>query len=194
MLATILSLILVLLFILLLHVYAKWFLSQSLPSHPRSSYSSSSLGFSLRPYLIGSSFHPFHDHTFNTPHPHPHSNSNSNSTNRGLEPSVISSIPLFTYQWNDKSVLECVVCLSVFEDGEVGRRLRNCGHHFHVECIDMWLHSHSTCPICRVPVICEGKIKAIDNGEGVMEIRVEIPNSESENVVVNASLSDSSTS
>ncbi|KAK8942403.1 RING-H2 finger protein ATL1 [Platanthera zijinensis] len=44
---------------------------------------------------------------------------------------------------------ECSVCLMAFEDGEEVRQLPQCGHVFHVACIDMWLHSHSSCPVCR---------------------------------------------
>jgi hypothetical protein len=32
------------------------------------------------------------------------------------------------------------------------RLLPKCNHSFHINCIDMWFHSHSTCPICRSPV------------------------------------------
>ncbi|KAL9224672.1 hypothetical protein vseg_000686 [Gypsophila vaccaria] len=55
-------------------------------------------------------------------------------------------------------VAECVVCLSVYEDGEQIRRLLRCNHCFHVPCIDMWLYSHFECPLCRAPV---GDIKGI---------------------------------
>ncbi|CAI0466895.1 unnamed protein product [Linum tenue] len=48
--------------------------------------------------------------------------------------------------------MECAVCLSEFEEKEAGRTLPKCGHSFHTECIDMWFHSHSTCPLCRSPV------------------------------------------
>lgn len=50
---------------------------------------------------------------------------------------------------------ECAVCLSVFEDGEEVRKLPSCKHSFHAPCIDMWLYSHSDCPLCRatVPVV-----------------------------------------
>lgn len=44
------------------------------------------------------------------------------------------------------------MCLSEFEHGETGRVLPKCNHSFHTECIDMWFHSHSTCPLCRAPV------------------------------------------
>ncbi|KAL3825360.1 hypothetical protein ACJIZ3_021389 [Penstemon smallii] len=47
---------------------------------------------------------------------------------------------------------ECVVCLSVFEEGEELRQLPKCKHSFHASCIDMWLYSHMDCPLCRSPV------------------------------------------
>ncbi|XP_030445774.2 RING-H2 finger protein ATL52-like [Syzygium oleosum] len=49
------------------------------------------------------------------------------------------------------SEYECAVCLSVFEEGEEVRQLPRCKHSFHVSCIDMWLYSHSDCPLCRLP-------------------------------------------
>ncbi|VYS62852.1 unnamed protein product [Arabidopsis thaliana] len=45
--------------------------------------------------------------------------------------------------------MECSVCLSEFKDNESGRIMPNCKHTFHVDCIDMWFHSHSSCPLCR---------------------------------------------
>lgn len=75
--------------------------------------------------------------------------------NRGLEPEVVNSLPVFVYSSKSKTLpegLECAVCLSEFEDDEMGRLLPKCNHSFHIECIDMWFHSHSTCPICRAVV------------------------------------------
>lgn len=43
----------------------------------------------------------------------------------------------------------CAVCLGDFEEGEELRTLPECMHSFHVPCIDMWLSSHTSCPICR---------------------------------------------
>lgn len=148
MLAAIISLLLVILFVLLLHVYAKWFLGQARYNHntPRNSSSSVSI-----PGVLGSRFHHFHTFTIDT------TLSDSTPT-KGLEPSIISSIPLLVLK-EAKHDLECVICLTVFEQEEVGRKLPKCGHAFHVECIDMWLHSHSTCPICRASVVGDdGKI------------------------------------
>lgn len=71
----------------------------------------------------------------------------------GLDASLLKSLPLFVYSSEtDGNLSECAVCLSEFEDGEKGRILPKCNHSFHTECIDMWFHSHSTCPLCRSPV------------------------------------------
>ncbi|WOG89072.1 hypothetical protein DCAR_0208308 [Daucus carota subsp. sativus] len=146
MLAAIISLLLVILFVLLLHVYAKWFLGQARYNHTTRRTSSSSI-----PGVLGSRFHHFHTFTIDTTVSDP-------TPAKGLDPSVISSIPLFVSR-EDKHGLECVICLTVFEEREVGRKLPKCGHAFHVECIDMWLHSHSTCPICRASIVGDdGKI------------------------------------
>ncbi|XVF86872.1 hypothetical protein PTKIN_Ptkin18bG0076400 [Pterospermum kingtungense] len=52
----------------------------------------------------------------------------------------------------DQEPMECVVCLLGFEDDEEIRKLHGCNHSFHAPCIDMWMYSHSNCPICRTPV------------------------------------------
>ncbi|KAK3232187.1 hypothetical protein Dsin_004068 [Dipteronia sinensis] len=43
----------------------------------------------------------------------------------------------------------CSICLREFEDGDAIRVLPGCKHEYHVHCIDEWLCSHSSCPICR---------------------------------------------
>lgn len=69
----------------------------------------------------------------------------------GLDIAVLKSLPTLTFTVKDRSY-ECAVCLSEFEDGEAGRKLPNCGHHFHVACIDKWFGSHASCPLCRALV------------------------------------------
>ncbi|CAN1345765.1 Putative RING-H2 finger protein ATL36 [Linum perenne] len=48
-----------------------------------------------------------------------------------------------------KGGLECAVCISEFEDAETLRLIPACSHVFHIDCIDSWLVSHVTCPVCR---------------------------------------------
>lgn len=77
----------------------------------------------------------------------------SERPNRGLHPTVIASLPVFVFKGEDDatatSTTECAVCLSMIENEEMARLLPNCKHVFHAECVDKWLGSHSTCPICR---------------------------------------------
>ncbi|KAL3527810.1 hypothetical protein ACH5RR_012466 [Cinchona calisaya] len=51
--------------------------------------------------------------------------------------------------------IECAVCLSLFEEGELIRKLK-CKHVFHKECLDRWLQQDwATCPLCRSKVLPE---------------------------------------
>ncbi|KAI9084781.1 hypothetical protein K1719_033187 [Acacia pycnantha] len=77
---------------------------------------------------------------------------------RGLDPLVIHTFP--TLQYSEvkshkigKDALECAVCLSEFEDSETLRLLPKCDHVFHPECIDEWLATHTTCPVCRADLV-----------------------------------------
>lgn len=79
------------------------------------------------------------------------STGNSSRKDSGVERSVIDALPVFKFASLQglKEGLECAVCLSRFEGSEVLRLLPKCSHAFHVDCVDTWLESHSTCPLCR---------------------------------------------
>ncbi|XP_075633289.1 RING-H2 finger protein ATL11-like [Castanea sativa] len=77
---------------------------------------------------------------------------------RGLDAEVIQSFPSFVYSSVKglkigQGALECAVCLNEFEDDETLRLLPKCSHVFHTDCIDAWLASHSTCPVCRANLV-----------------------------------------
>ncbi|XP_021723692.1 RING-H2 finger protein ATL43-like, partial [Chenopodium quinoa] len=74
--------------------------------------------------------------------------------NSGIDPVIIESLPVFRFGslQGEKDGLECAVCLNRFEPEEILRLLPKCKHAFHVECVDTWLDSHSTCPLCRFRV------------------------------------------
>lgn len=75
----------------------------------------------------------------------------------GLDDAAIKTLPLSLFS-RSKAKLpaatnrDCAVCLFEFEDGEWLRTLPICAHSFHVECIDVWLRSHATCPLCRAAI------------------------------------------
>ncbi|KAK9275872.1 hypothetical protein L1049_023145 [Liquidambar formosana] len=90
----------------------------------------------------------------------------------GLDPSIIESFPNFTYSAvkdlrQGKYGLECAICLSEFVDDDLLRLLAVCCHVFHQDCIDLWLKSHKTCPVCRRtlddPVKSPEKLPAIND-------------------------------
>ncbi|KAG2649870.1 E3 ubiquitin-protein ligase EL5-like [Panicum virgatum] len=86
----------------------------------------------------------------------------------GLSPSAAAALPSFVFRrgpaaggagrgegsgsGSGRGWAQCAVCLSLVQEGEAVRRLPACAHLFHVCCIDMWLRSHSTCPLCRAAV------------------------------------------
>ena len=77
---------------------------------------------------------------------------------RGLDAEVMASFPTFVYSSVKglkigQGALECAVCLNEFEDDETLRLLPKCSHVFHTDCIDAWLASHSTCPVCRAYLV-----------------------------------------
>ncbi|RZR71231.1 hypothetical protein BHM03_00004205 [Ensete ventricosum] len=69
----------------------------------------------------------------------------------GVDQSFIDSLPVFQYNSivGLKDPFDCAVCLCEFQSDDKLRLLPGCSHAFHLQCIDTWLLSHSTCPLCR---------------------------------------------
>jgi len=94
------------------------------------------------------------------------------SARHGLDVSALAALPVTAYRRKPElqadggggpasastsgaaasGATECAVCLSELADGEKVRALPSCGHVFHVECVDAWLRSRTTCPVCRAEV------------------------------------------
>ncbi|XP_014521583.1 RING-H2 finger protein ATL3 [Vigna radiata var. radiata] len=134
MVVAIIFLFMVVVFVLVLHLYAKWFwwnMGENAAPQPRQ----------RRRRRRRFVFAPGQDPVIYESH------------QVGLDPSVLKSLPVLVFQpENFKEGLECAVCLCEIIEGEKARLLPKCNHGFHVDCIDMWFHSHSTCPLCRNPV------------------------------------------
>ncbi|XP_057448896.1 RING-H2 finger protein ATL8-like [Lotus japonicus] len=107
--------------------------------------------------------------------------------NKGVKKKVVQSLPKFAYadssprEW--LATTECAICLAEFDAGDEIRVLPQCGHGFHVGCIDTWLGSHSSCPSCRqvlaVAARCQrcGRLPAANNsgGGGATSVAVNEP-------------------
>ncbi|KAK7321221.1 hypothetical protein VNO77_31634 [Canavalia gladiata] len=109
----------------------------------------------------------------------------------GLNQEIIETFPTFLYSdvkglkiGND--TLACAVCLNEFEDDETLRMLPKCCHVYHLACIDAWLASHTTCPLCRANLIPKPEdvnlngnnyISQVDNNMPPM-LSIQIPDDE----------------
>ncbi|KAF8397774.1 hypothetical protein HHK36_016696 [Tetracentron sinense] len=76
----------------------------------------------------------------------------------GVDEKVLESIPILAYSSKRGGLFrvdqgECAVCLGELEEGDMVRLLPSCQHAFHFQCIDEWFMSHSSCPICRSPIV-----------------------------------------
>lgn len=71
----------------------------------------------------------------------------------GVEAVIVDTFPIIKYNHEMFSSIEdavCTVCLGEYEEKDILRVLPTCGHAFHINCIDVWLRQHSTCPVCRL--------------------------------------------
>ncbi|CAK7325183.1 unnamed protein product [Dovyalis caffra] len=74
----------------------------------------------------------------------------------GLDEATLASYPKLLYskaklvhKGNDLQPPCCPICLGDYKDSDMLRLLPDCGHVFHLNCVDCWLRLHPTCPICR---------------------------------------------
>jgi len=82
--------------------------------------------------------------------------------NIGMKKIDIEALPAIVYRTDsplegmdcpaclsESAGMDCPICLSEFVEGEKLRILPGCCHSFHMDCIDAWLISNSSCPSCR---------------------------------------------
>ncbi|KAF3639903.1 putative coiled-coil domain-containing protein-like [Capsicum annuum] len=96
------------------------------------------------------------------------------SCRKGIDSSTIQSLPLVSYGGASKHLIEdCPICLTEFEASELIRLIPYCRHVFHQQCLDTWLSSHVTCPLCRSTQFFKKAddlyldVVEVENGNGV---------------------------
>ncbi|KAL1813364.1 hypothetical protein DCAR_0625667 [Daucus carota subsp. sativus] len=72
----------------------------------------------------------------------------------GLDEETLKSYPKLRYSEaklnnKDSTATCCSICLGDYKGSDMLRLLPDCGHLFHLKCVDPWLRSHPTCPVCR---------------------------------------------
>ncbi|PKA45788.1 Putative RING-H2 finger protein ATL71 [Apostasia shenzhenica] len=83
--------------------------------------------------------------------------SSETDAEEGLSDEALSGYPTVVYSQvttSEKAAAAtaavcCSICLADYNDSDELRRLPECGHLFHVLCVDPWLRQHPTCPVCR---------------------------------------------
>ncbi|KAL7096455.1 hypothetical protein ACP275_10G080300 [Erythranthe tilingii] len=73
----------------------------------------------------------------------------------GLDESTLSTYPKMLFSdapkvdHKDSTASCCSICLADYKSSDLLRVLPDCGHLFHLKCVDPWLRRHPTCPVCR---------------------------------------------
>ncbi|GER26921.1 RING/U-box superfamily protein [Striga asiatica] len=69
----------------------------------------------------------------------------------GIDEATLKSYPKVLYSEARRAHGEscCSICLADYRGADTLRVLPDCGHLFHVRCVDPWLRLHPTCPVCR---------------------------------------------
>ncbi|GFO02127.1 LOW QUALITY PROTEIN: RING finger protein 38 [Plakobranchus ocellatus] len=74
------------------------------------------------------------------------------SPDNGLSEDKIQQIPTRQFSrsadGSGSDQTSCVFCMCDFEDKQL-LRILPCFHEFHAECVNEWLKTHRTCPVCR---------------------------------------------
>nr|XP_043612258.1 RING-H2 finger protein ATL70 [Erigeron canadensis] len=76
----------------------------------------------------------------------------------GLDEATLMSYPVMAYsdvkiKRKDSGSSCCSICLADYKGKDLLRQLPDCGHLFHVKCVDPWLRLNPTCPNCRTSPI-----------------------------------------
>jgi len=78
-------------------------------------------------------------------------NSSTSQNNISIS-ELLEHTTLRVHTENDEEPLTCSICRSDITEGCIVRELR-CSHVYHAGCIDQWLSTHSSCPMCREAIV-----------------------------------------
>lgn len=120
-----------------------------------------------------------------TPDPEASSSSSSAaaaSSMPGLDADAIGRMPVTLYSppasspppagkggcgCEDDQAAQCSICISALVAGEKVKALPPCGHCFHPDCVDAWLRSQPSCPLCRSLLLAAAKSDVVNGSDAV---------------------------
>nr|GMD26156.1 RING-H2 finger protein ATL7-like isoform X1 [Ipomoea batatas] len=72
----------------------------------------------------------------------------------GLKKEIREMLPIIVYKESfSVKDTQCAVCLGDYQAEDRLQQIPICGHTFHMDCIDHWLATRTTCPLCRHSVL-----------------------------------------
>jgi len=89
------------------------------------------------------------------------------------EDSLVPQESVLTQDEDEPSENICAVCLDDIAIGQWYKRLPKCEHCFHAKCIDQWLSTRATCPVCREEIFPDVE-QSVANGINPRSVRREI--------------------
>ncbi|RDX60222.1 RING-H2 finger protein ATL58, partial [Mucuna pruriens] len=76
----------------------------------------------------------------------------------GLNKDLREMLPVIVYNQSfSVNDTQCSVCLMDYQPEDRLQQIPACGHTFHMSCIDLWLATHTTCPLCRFSLLTTAK-------------------------------------
>jgi len=71
--------------------------------------------------------------------------------NKGASKCQVDVLPAYVSAISPSDENSCSICLECVAVGD-NIRVLPCGHEFHMDCVDKWLYSNATCPICKTSI------------------------------------------
>ena len=74
--------------------------------------------------------------------------------NLGASAQTISCLPVARVSDPERlpeDARQCLICLEDFEEGQE-RKTLPCLHGYHSQCVDKWLQTNASCPVCKFRV------------------------------------------
>ena len=75
------------------------------------------------------------------------------SSTESFSPSSLLGDPNIMYPEEER---RCPICLGTYDDSDDTpslRRVKQCGHTMHHACLQTWLRTNSSCPLCKVHLL-----------------------------------------